>query len=93
MHAAVRFFGNNCFTGGLHRPGGQPIHKPAVPAGDDHHGGERAAPRPDHQRHRGRHGGGSPRQSVTLQYDHSLVQTTVLITLTNTLLTLDFCSI
>lgn len=44
-----------------------------MPAGDDHHGGERAAPRPDHQRHRGRHGGGSPRQSVTLQYDHSLV--------------------
>jgi len=53
--------------------GRKPFYKPALPAAKDHHGGERAASRPGHPCPRGRHCACSPRQPVTLQYDHSLV--------------------
>jgi len=56
-------------------PGREPVYKPAVRAGDDHHGGERAAPRTDHQGPVGRHGGCPPRQRVAPQHDHPLVTT------------------
>lgn len=57
--------------------GRQPFYKPAMPDGDDHHGGERPAPRADHRGPRGRHGGCPPRERVTLRHDHPLVRNTI----------------
>lgn len=55
--------------------GGEPVHQPALPPGDEHHGGERAAPRPHDPRQGGRHGHRTPPQRLTLQHDHPLVTT------------------
>ena len=71
----VIFFIKGCRELSDVTPGGEPIHKPTVPTGEDHHGGERPAPWLGHPSLQGRYGRRSPCERVTIQHGPPLVIT------------------